>query len=111
MIYENHPPRTNQSASPVAGSSVLMLLSFLIPVQSPQKLTFCWVSVLITVLGLLNMFGRMPADAHGTASIGKSLLGARLMVTGEESAHKGDGLRSLMVGKKRNTEQCIQFSC
>ena len=54
-----------------AGSAALMLLSFLIPVQSPQKLTFCWVSVLITVLGLLNLFGRIPADAHGSASIGE----------------------------------------
>ena len=55
-----------------AGSAVFMLLSFLVPVQSAQKLTFCWVSVLITVLGLLNLFARMPADAHGTASIGES---------------------------------------
>ena len=53
-----------------------MLLSFLIPVQSPQKLTFCWVSVLITIIGLINLFGRMPADAHGTASIGERDEGA-----------------------------------
>ncbi|XP_043239412.1 acetylcholine receptor subunit alpha-L1-like [Amphibalanus amphitrite] len=61
--------RTAELSVPIVCSSVLMLLSFLIPVQSPQKLTFCWVSVLITVLGLFNMFSRMPSDAHGTASI------------------------------------------
>lgn len=61
--------RTAELAMPIICSAALMLLSFLVPVQSPQKLTFCWVSVLITVLGLLNMFGRMPTDAHGSASI------------------------------------------
>ncbi|XP_037072086.1 neuronal acetylcholine receptor subunit alpha-7-like [Pollicipes pollicipes] len=69
IIMRRNEHRTAELAMPVICASVLMLLSFLVPLSSAQKLTFSWVSVLFTMLGLLNMFGKLPTDAHGVASI------------------------------------------
>jgi len=60
---------TAECSLPIICAVVLMLLAFLVPVTSTHKLTFCWVSLLFALLGMFNMFSKLPKDAHGVASI------------------------------------------